>query len=221
MFVGFVDCLGLPLDFLSKLYAMPATVGSLMLMGRTFRPEMEPASLGQAFTSEEPLDARGIGSLVCVWSTQAARSSLDALLVINVAGTPLVSDWVALCQALVNIEAVWHLGNGHHASVVLVLACTFEADDLVVQGHLLALCIAGLLPVCPARPHPAVSAVACDRVICDRAVARESWNGEAVWPRLLVDGKVFQRIITPALVFLDRIDACISNDYVCFSMHRT
>merc|ERR1719326_1273529 len=94
---------------------------------------------GQASTAEEGLD-EGITCSSWHWSAQAALGPLNALLIVDVAGTPLVSDWVALCQALVHVEAVWHLGNSHHTSVVVVLARTLEADDLIVQGHLLALC---------------------------------------------------------------------------------
>jgi hypothetical protein len=165
--------------------------------------------LGQAFASKEPLDVRGIGTLIGVWSAKTAGSPLNALFVINEASTPLVSDWVALCQALVDIEAIWYLGNSHRAAEVLVLACTLIADDLIVQSHLLALCVTGFLPIGPARPHPAVSAVASARVICDRALARECWDREAVWPFGLPNGKIGQRIITPSwLVFLDVRTAC-------------
>merc|ERR1719238_1430017 len=97
--------------------------------------------LSQAITVEERLDV----SITCGswhWSAQAALGPLDTLLIIDVASTPLVSDWVALCQALVHVEAIWHLCDAHHIAVVVVLARTLEADNLIVQGHLLALCVA-------------------------------------------------------------------------------
>ena len=68
-------------------------------------------------------------------SLRARRSCFSCSLRSNVASTPLVSDWVALSQALLDVEAVWRLGNGHQTSVVVVLACTLKADDLVVLGH--------------------------------------------------------------------------------------
>jgi hypothetical protein len=147
-----------------------------------------------------------------VWSAQTAGGPLNALFVINIASTPLVSDWVALCQALVHVEAIWHLSDAHHIAVVVVLARTLEADNLIVQCHLLALGITGLLPVCPARPHPAVGAVARARVICNWAFAREGRDSEAIWPFSLANGEVIQRIITPTwLVFLDVCTACGSD----------
>merc|ERR1719261_45044 len=173
--------------------------------------------LGQAIALEESLD-------VCItggswqWSAQAALGPLDTLLVINVACTPLVGDWVALCQALVHIEAVWDLCNAHDAAIVMVLARTLEADNLIVQCHLLALCIAGLLPVCPAGPHPAVSAVASTRVVCNWALARESWDGEAVWPLSLANGEFIKGIIIKTrLMFLDVCTPCSSNCDDCKS----
>merc|ERR1719473_1344216 len=158
--------------------------------------------LGQAFTCEEPLDVWVIvtcrvrsGASVC--GAQATRSPLNAFFVINVASTPLGGDWVALCQALIDVEAIWHLRNAHHPAVILVLACTLKTDNLIVQSHLLALCITGFLPIGPARPHPAVSAVASTRVVCNGAFAGECWDGEAVWPFSLPNGKIIQRVITP------------------------
>merc|ERR1719326_889252 len=173
---------------------------------------VEVANLAcQASTTEESLD-EGITRSTWQWSAQAALRPLNSLFVVNVASAPLVSDWVALCQAFVHVEAIWHLSDAHHSAVVMVLACTLEADNLIVQGHLLALCVAGLLPVGPARPHPAVSAVARARVICNWALAREGRDGEAVWPLSLANGELVQRIITPArLVFLDVCTACSSN----------
>ena len=83
----------------------------------------------------------------------------NALLVIDVASAPLVCDWVALRQALVHVEAIiWHLSDAHHISSVVVLARTLAANDLVVQRHLMALCIIGLLPIGATRPHPAICA---------------------------------------------------------------
>merc|ERR1719473_535416 len=159
--------------------------------------------LSQAITVEECLDV-GITCGSWHWSAQATLGPLDTLLVIDVASAPLVSDWVALCQALVHVKAIWHLCNAHRIAIVMVLACTLEADNLIVQRHLLALCIAGLLPIGPARPHPAVSAVASARVVCNRALAWECWDSEAVRPFSLANGELVQRIITPArLVFLD------------------
>ena len=79
--------------------------------------------------------------------------------------SPLVGDLVALSQALGDIEAIWDLGNAHDTAVVVVLAGTLEADNLIVQCHLLALGIAGLLPVGPARPHPAIGAVERTRMV--------------------------------------------------------
>jgi len=120
--------------------------------------------LGQAVSCEQSVDECITGRS---WErrAQAPLGPLDALLVIDVASSPLVGDWVALSQALVHIEAVWDLGNAHDTAVVVVLAGTLEADNLIVQCHLLALCVAGLLPVGPARPHPAISAVASTRVV--------------------------------------------------------
>ena len=87
------------------------------------------------------------------WScAQTAVSPHSAHRVINIVNTPLVSDWVALCQTLIDVEAIWNLGNGDHLAIVVILARTLEANDPIVQSHLLALRIAGLLPIGPARP---------------------------------------------------------------------
>ena len=75
---------------------------------------------------------------------------------IKISSSPLVCDRVELNQAFVHIETVWDLDNAHHTAVVVVLACTFETNNLIVQCHLLAFRIAGLLPISKAKPHPAV-----------------------------------------------------------------
>ena len=94
----------------------------------------------------------------------------------------------------------------------LVLACTLETNDLIVQCHLLAFRIAGLLSISPARPHPVVSAAAGARMICDRVFARECWDYQATRPLSLANGKVRQSIITPArLVLFDGCTACGGN----------
>merc|ERR1719326_2798468 len=167
--------------------------------------------LGQAIAVEESLDV-GITRSSWHWSAQASLGPLNALLVIDVASAPLVSDRVALRQALVHIEAIWHLGDAHHIAVVVVLAGTLEANDLVIQRHLLAFCITRLLPIGPARPHPAISAVAGTGVVVDRALTGEGRDGEAIRPFLLVNSELVQRIVTPArLVFLDVCTTCGSN----------
>ena len=81
--------------------------------------------------------------VICIWTAQKARRPLNALLMIDVASAPLVCDWVALRQALVHVEAIRHLSDAHQISIVVVFARTLEANDLVVQNHLLALCITG------------------------------------------------------------------------------
>ena len=98
--------------------------------------------LGQAVSCEQSVDECITGRS---WErrAQAPLGPLDALLVIDVASSPLVGDWVALSQALGDIEAIWDLGNAHDTAVVVVLAGTLEADNLIVQCHLLALGIAG------------------------------------------------------------------------------
>ena len=68
----------------------------------------------------------------------------------------------------------------------------------MVQSHLLALRIAGLLPIGPARPHPAISAVAGTWVVIDWALAKEGRDGEGVWPFRLANCERVQEIITPA-----------------------
>ena len=55
-------------------------------------------------------------------------------------------------------------------------APSIETNDLILQNNQLSFRIAGLLPVSSER-HPAVSAAAGARMICDRVFARECWDG--------------------------------------------
>jgi len=166
--------------------------------------------IGQATARKQGVD-EGIACSSWQRSAQASLRPLDTLLVIDIACSPLVGDGMALSQALVHIEAVWDLCNAHHTAVVMVLASTLETNNLIVQCHLLAFRIAGLLPVSPARPHPAISAVASAGVIGDWALAWECWDGEAIRPLGLANGEVSQRIVPRSLVLFDVRTACVSN----------
>ena len=55
-------------------------------------------------------------------------------------------------------------------------APSIETNDLIFEKNFLSFRIAGLLPISSER-HPAVSAAAGARMICDRVFARECWDG--------------------------------------------
>jgi hypothetical protein len=163
---------------------------------------------GHAGSCKESVD-EGIACSTWHWCAQATLGPLNAFLVVDVAGTPLVGDWVAFCQALVHIKAVWDLSHSHDDTVVLVFACTFKSDNFIIQGHLLTFRIALLFPIGPAGPHATVSAVASAWVVCNWAFAWECWDGEAIWPVILIQRKIRQWVITPARLVL--LDVCTAG----------
>jgi hypothetical protein len=93
--------------------------------------------------------------LVATWSIsfEGAHASFCFVhtgVILQVASSPLVGDWVTLRKALVHIEAIRDIIFLHGLAVQLVLASSLEPDNLIIESHGLAVIIIHFFPVSPA-----------------------------------------------------------------------
>ena len=81
-------------------------------------------------------------------TSEAWFGFVHSSVVLHVASTSLVHDWMARSQTLVHIEALWNFRCFRFLLPKIVFACAFITNNFIMQSHGLAIAIAEVRNQC-------------------------------------------------------------------------